>query len=203
MLQPPQNKVVIKVKDKYIQNMSNILRLSSLQNNTSIDPADFVQIVGDVVALPKTLSEEFKAFSLEGIKVGDLAIFSYQVIYDIVMKEGSDKLDFRNMITYNGEEYFLADISKIFGVIRDEKIHMINKWVMLTEYPKNVIVMQNQNKKAKGTVSSQIISGGEGIGLSIGDNVCFSPYKPQHYQINKKPFIILRQNQILGIVKNN
>ena len=198
MFNPPQNKVVIKVASKYIQHMSNILRVASLENNSSVDPADFVTIIGDVVALPKTISKEFEKFTLDGIKVGDLAIFSYQVVYDIVIKAGSDKLEFNNMITYHGEEYFLADISKIFGVIRDEQISMINGWVMLTEYPKSVIVLQNQNKKTKGTVTSKIIAGGEQLGLKEFDEVYFSPYKPQHYKINRKEFIILRQNQILG-----
>jgi len=200
MFQPPQNKVVIKVNSKYIQHMSNILRLSSLENNSSVDPADFVSIVGDVVALPKTINK--KGLEFDGLSVGDVAIFSYQVIYDIVMKEGTDKLVFRNMVDYHGVEYFLADISKIFGYIRNEQITMINDWVMLTEYPKSVIVMQNQNKKTKGTVTSKIISIQENNSLNLKetDEVMFSPFKPQHYQINKKPFIILKKQHILGKV---
>jgi len=206
MLQPPNDKVVIRVKDKYVQHMSNILRLSSLENNTSIDPADFVSITGEVVSLPKSVSQKNKGFSIEDIKIGDIAIFSYQVIYDIIYKAETDKLEFRNMITVNDKEFFLADITKIFGVIRDEEIIMINGWVMLTEYPKSVIIMQNQSKKVKGTVQSEILNIGKPktketpIDAKKGDTVCFSPYKPQHYNINKKEFIILRQNQILGKV---
>jgi len=200
MIQPPNDKVVIKVNSKYIQHMSNILRLSSLENNSSVDPADFVSIVGDVVSLPKTINKKGLAF--DGLSVGDVAIFSYQVIYDIIMKEGTDKLVFRNMVDYHGTEYFLADISKIFGYIRNEQITMINDWVMLTEYPKSVIVMQNQNKKTKGTVTSKIISIQENNSLNLKetDEVMFSPFKPQHYQINKKPFIILKKQHILGKV---
>lgn len=206
MLQPPLDKVVIKVKDKYVQHMSNILRLSSLENNTSIDPADFVSITGEVVSLPKSVSPKNKGFSIEDIQVGDIAIFSYQVIYDIIYKAETDKLEFRNMITVLDKEFFLADITKIFGVIRNEEIIMINGWVMLTEYPKKVIIMQNQSKKVKGTVQSEILNIGKNkvdmptIDAKRGDTVCFSPYKPQHYNINKKEFIILRQNQILGKV---
>jgi len=204
MIQSPCDKVLVKVKDKYTQKMSNILRLASLQNNTSIDPADFVNIVGEVVSLPKSISPFNEGFSTKGINVGDMAIFSYQVIYDIILKAETDKLEFRNMITYNGEEYFLADITLIFAVIRDEEIKMINGWVMLNEYKKSVILMQNQNKKTKGTVTSDILfindskSNEKAINVNNGALVYFSPYRPQHYHINGKPFIILRQNQILG-----
>ena len=204
MFQPPNDKVVVKVKDKYTQKMSNILRLASLQNNTSIDPADFVNIVGEVVSLPKSISKQNEGFSTKGIKVGDMAIFSYQVIYDIILKAETDKLEFRNMITYHGEEYFLADITLIFAVIRNEEIKMINGWVMLNEYKKSVILMQNQNKKTKGTVTSDILyindskENDAAINVNSGEIVYFSPYRPQHYHINGKPFIILRQNQILG-----
>jgi len=198
MFQPAHDKIVVKVASKHVQNITDILRLSALQNNTSIDPADFVNITGEVIQLPKKVSNE--VFLMDNIKVGDMAIFSYQVIYDILYKAETDKFEYRNMVTYNGEEYFLADIAKIFAVIRNKEIMMINGWVMLTEYPKSIIVMQNQNKKAKGTVESQIMYIEPKSGLKSGDNVLFSPFKPQHYQINDKPFIILKKSHILGKV---
>lgn len=205
MFQPTENKVLVKVGNKHIQSISNILRLSAIQNNTSIDPADYVSITGDVIALPKRIfGIGYEGFSTDNIYEGDVAIFSYQVIYDILYKAATDKFEYRNMVTYEGEEYFLADIRNIFGVIRGGDIYMVNGYVMLTEYPKGIIVLQQSSKKVKGTTHSTVMHIGNPktdeipIDVVSGDEVLFSPTKPQHYKIGDKPFIILRQNQILG-----
>lgn len=208
MFQPTENKLVIKVASKHVKAITNIVKLSALQNNTTIDPADFVNITGEVVALPKRITNdiEHEGFSLQDIYEGDLAIFSYQVIYDILYKAATDKFEYRNMVTYKGEEYFLADITKVFGVVRGGDIIMVNGWVMLSEYPAGVIVMQQSSKKIRGTTRSEIMHIGKAktnqtcIQAKQGETALFSPYKPQHYKINEKPFIILKQSQILGIL---
>lgn len=206
MFQPSENKIVIKVASKYIKHISDITRLSALQNNTSIDPADFVNITGEVVMLPKTISNkrEYEGYSTNDIYVGDVAIFNYQVIYDMLYTKETDKFTFRNMVIYEGEEYFLADITKVFGVIRGGDIYMINGYVMLSEYPRGIIMLQQSSKKVKGTTNSEVMHIGKPrlnqtpIDVNSGDTVYFSPYHPQHYKIKDKPFIILRQNQIFG-----
>ena len=206
MLQPIENKVLVKVTNKYIQAVTDILRLSALQNNTSIDPADFVQIQGEIVALPKSISNnrEYQGFTTNDIYEGDIAIFSYQVIYDILYKAETDEFKFRNLVYYEGQEYFMADIKHIFGVIRGGDIYMVNGYVMLAEYPNAIIVLQQSSKKVKGTTHSKIMHIGKPkehktmIDAASGDEVLYSPYYPQHYKINDKPFIILRQDQILG-----
>jgi co-chaperonin GroES (HSP10) len=208
MFQPAENKVVVKVATKYIHNITNITRLSALQQGASIDMGDLVQIVGEIVSLPKQIKEakEYVGYSLDNIKVGDTGIFSYQVIQDTTYIEDEDKVIYKNMIVYEGQEYFLVDITRLFGVIRDGNIIMLNGYVMLSEYPQNILLLQNQSKKAKGTVISEILYIGNPktteleLSLQQGDNVCFSPFYPQHYQINNKKFIILQQNHIFGVV---
>ncbi len=206
MFQPPENKILVKVNSKYTKVISDITRLSAMENNTSIDMADYVSIQGDVVALPKRISNkpEYEGYSTNDIYEGDIAIFSYQVVFNMGYNKENDKVTFKNMVMYKGEEYFLADIRNIFGVIRGGDIYMVNGYVMLTEYPKGIIMLQQSSKKVKGTTNSQVMHIGKPrthqnfIDVASGDTVYFSPYHPQHYKIGDKPFIILRQNQILG-----
>lgn len=206
MFQPPENKVVIKVVNKFIKAITNIHKISSIQNDTTINPSDYVTICGEVVALPKrvTNDREHEGFTTNDIYVGDKAIFSFQVISDIVYKMEQEKVVYMNMVVYKGIEYFLADINLIFGVIRGGDIYMINGYVMLNEYPVGLIHLLNSSKKVKGTTSSKVMHIGNPrthhtmIDVKSEDEVLYSPLKPQHYQINGKPFIILRQNQILG-----
>jgi co-chaperonin GroES (HSP10) len=205
MFQPIENKIVVQVVQKHTQAISNILRLSALQNNSTIDPADFVTITGEVMALPKRIhGTGYEGFTTEDIHVGDIAIFSYQVVFDVLYRVETETVEYKNMAVYKGKEYFLADITNVFAVIRGGDIIMVNGYVMLSEYPAGIIVLQQSSKKVKGTTHSTVMhigkpkSNATQIDVRGGDEVLFSPFKPQHYQVNGKPFIILRQNQILG-----
>ena len=206
MIQPTHNNVLIKVKHKYIKNITSILKRAAIQNGASVDPNECVNILGEVIMLPKKITNDntHKGYTIDGIKIGDTAIFSYQVIYDLISTELETPF-YRNMIFYKGEEYFVADITKIFGVIRNEEIIMINGYVMTTAFRENVIIVPQSAKKIKGTVYANIISigatknGGVGINANKGDLVYFSPLYAQKYQINDKPFCIIKQNRILGV----
>lgn len=207
MFQPIQNKILVKVNHTFTKNATDIQRLAALENNTTIDPADYVTICGEIVALPKTISntKEYEGYSLDGIFVGDTAIFSYQVIYNLQYYAEQDKIVYKNEIIYEGQRYFQVDISLLFGVIQGGQIKMLNGWVMLDEYPASLIVLDNQSKKMRGTVTSEINYIGSSrkhektIRAKRGDLAYFSPFYPQHYQINGKRFIILPQKHILGV----
>ena len=151
MIQSPENNVIVKVKTKYIGNISKILQLSSIQNGASVDSVDLVNIIGEVVSLPRTISNKigYKGFSTKDINIGDTAIFSYSIIHDFVIpSEDADPI-YRNRMFYKGEEYFLADITKIFGVIRDGEIKMINGYVMASTFSESVLVLPSALKKLK------------------------------------------------------
>ncbi len=158
--------------------------------------------------MPKRIhGSEYEGFTTDNIYVGDTAIFSYRVICDILYRVEEEKLEYNNMVVYKGIEYFLCDIKHVFGVIRGGDIYMVNGYVMLGEYPNGIIVLQNSSKKVKGTTSSEVMHIGNPrtnklqIDVVSGDTALYSPFKPQHYHINFKPFIILRQDQIVGKLK--
>lgn len=206
MIQSAQNNVIVKVATDYIGNISDLLKRSAIQNNSSVDPVDYVNIVGEIISIPKSISNkrDYEGFSTKDIKVGDTAIFSYAVIYSLVTQEEGAEPIYKNKIKHNGKEYFLADIRNIYGVIRNGGIIMVNGYVMLSEYEKSKIVMAASYKQSKGVVKSKVMHIGNckenamPISVIQGDTVFFNPSKSQHYQINNKPFIILNQSQILS-----
>lgn len=89
MLQSTQNNVIVEVAHKYIAHISNLMRIASIQQGASVDPSQFVNIMGTVHSIPKSISDkrEDKGFTTDNIQVGDTAIFSYLVIYDLIMDE--------------------------------------------------------------------------------------------------------------------
>lgn len=208
MIQAITNNVIVQPKTKYVKHISDIAKRAALQNDSSINPADCVQIIGEVISLPKNISPFalYKGFSTKDIRVGDTAIFSYRVIFDMVeVPHGQDPI-YKNILPYENKEYFLADIKHIFGVIRDRQIIMVNGWVMLTEIEQSKIIIPHGAKKAVQAAHSNIIHIGHsrthlpGIKAIEGDEVFFKANHAQHYEINGKKFLILPQEKIFGRV---
>jgi len=206
MIQSPENNVMVKVKTKYIGNISKILQLSSIQNGASVDSVDLVNIMGDVVSLPKTISNKigYEGFSTKDIQVGDTAIFSYSIIHDFVIPAEDADPVYRNRMMHKGEEYFLADITKIFAVIRDGEIIMINGYVMASTFTESTLVLPSTLKKLKKAAQTEVMhienskTTEAAIDVDQGDIIYFNSMTAQKYQINNKPFSIISQNKIFG-----
>lgn len=201
-IQSAVNRVVVQVETKYVRNFTSILRMAAIQNNTSIEPADYVNIVGKVISAPKSISNkrEYEGFSQHDIKPGDTVIFSNQVIYSFVQTDPEAEPIYRNLVWYKGQEYFFADITHIFAVIRDGEIRMQNGYVMVENMEKQAKIYVPQNIKKKISSATAIVSNVDKNNpeLKIGDIVYFNPNVIQLYQINGKPFGILSDRHILG-----
>lgn len=206
MIQAPENKVIVYPKTKYTKYITDIMKRSSIQNGATVDPADIVNITGEIISVPKTISssKDYEGYTTDNIQIGDVGIFSYKVIYDLYIKQEHGEPIFRNQINYNGKEYFSCDIRNLFAVIRDGEIIMLNGFVMLEEYEAKRIILPANLKNQKDATCSAILYIGENrshlpkIHAFPKDLVFYNSNKAQHYQINEKKFIILQQDRILG-----
>ena len=206
-LETPCNNIIVKVKTKYIGNISNILKISAIEHGSSVDSVDLVNIVGEVVGLPRKIQTEkvgYKGFSADEIKIGDTAIFSYNIIHDFKITAPEEDPVYRNRFFYKGQEYFVADITKVFGVARGEDVVMINGYTMLGEFTESQLIIPAQLKKLKKASETLVQHIGlpktheKGIDVKQGDTVFLNSMTAQKYQIAGKKFTILQQNKILG-----
>jgi co-chaperonin GroES (HSP10) len=205
-LKSPANKLIVYPKSRFAKNISDLMKRASIENGATVDPSDCVNITGEIISLPDYISptNDYKGFSTKDLKVGDVAIFSFRVIYDYVIKKEGEEPVLKNSIVTNDKEYFLCDIRHVFGVIRDGQIIMVNGWVMLDEFEPSKIILSASLKKQKNATASRILYIGSSrthlkkIDAQPGDMVFYNSMKAQHYQINDKKFIILPQNLILG-----
>jgi co-chaperonin GroES (HSP10) len=206
MIEAPENKLIVYPKVKYVKNITDLMRRSAIQNGASVDPTDVVNIVGEVVSIPKTISKtkDYEGYTTSNIKIGDVAIFSYKVIYDLIIKQENGNPVYRNMLSYQGKELFSCDIRNLFGVIRDGEIIMLNGYVMLADFELPKIIVSASLRKQKNTTKSEILYIGdskthlEPINMKQGDIAVFDGGKAAHYQINDKKFVILQQDRVLG-----
>lgn len=206
MIQAAKNKLFVEVEHKSIKNISNLMKISAIENNSSVHLEDYVNIVGTIVSLPKMIDteKEYANFSLDNIKVGDKAIFSHSVISEMILPNPESDWLHKNRVWYEGKELFSVDITRLFGVIRNGEIIMVNGYVMLTQYTDRKILLPTHMKKTKGNVTSDIMYIGEPqkgmptLSVKQGDTVFYNPFKATKYQINGKPFVITQQHHILG-----
>lgn len=211
MFQPPVNTVLLSIGDVFVKQYGAIARTSAMYSqNSDINAADMVNIVGEIVALPKGIKEDklglggLKGFSTKDMKVGDTAIFRYDVIHSY----SSDNKRFKNMFWYGKREYWSANIETIFGVIRQGQIIMVNGYCMLEslDNPVNIILPHSmKNIDGIGTALLSVIGNNRthlpNINAESGDTVFFNPRKLQKYEIGRKKFGILNQSQIFGVSK--
>lgn len=208
MIQSPEDKIIVTVASKYIKHFGSLTKRLSITDATSVHLEDFANIIGTVVSLPKGLSKKVvdAGYSIDGIRVGDKLIFAFNVIFDFYQKEPDGEPIYRNRISYNAKDYWLADITKVFAIIRNEEIIMINGFVMATPFPEDRLFTQPGQKISRVSKSSEVMHVGnprtteKPISIKTGDTIYYNPKKTQKYEINGKPFIILTQQQVFGKV---
>lgn len=205
MLQPPFNNVLLKIGDIFVRQYGAIAKTSVLYApGSDINPADMVNIVGEVVALPKAITSKdptLKGYSTKDIQIGDTAIYRFDVIFSFT----SDNTRYKNMFWYRKNEYWAADIHKIFAVIRKGEIIMVNGYCMVEKYsnPSHIIIpnhVKNAIEIGQATLTGigNPLTHLERIEASAGDTIFYNPLKLQKYEIGKKKFGILKQTDIMG-----
>ncbi len=206
MIQAAQNNLFIKIDTLYIGNITSILKVAAIQNGSSVDPAEIVNIMGEVISIPKTITTDkrgYAGFSTKDIRVGDIAIFRFDLIYDFRDVSKTAKT-YKNRIWFKGTELWSCDIQKVFGVIRDGEIIMVNGYMMITDFVPNKIILSQSNGRVRTAQTSEVMHIGSPktnenpISVERGDKVFYNSNLAARYQIKGKPFRIIQQDKILG-----
>lgn len=202
----PLNNVLVTIDSKFTQNVTNAIRMANLNPNVQINPADYCQIIGDIVSVPRGTSKriDYSGYSLDGIRVGDVGIFSYTVVYSFI-ELGNNEATYKNCFWYKGKDYWKVDIQSLYGVIRGKEIIMMNGYCMIENLePESPIVLLEKDKKNNRAQSATLthigknLTGMKQIEAQVGDTVFFNPSKAVKYNIGDKHFAIIRQRDILG-----
>lgn len=211
MVQSAYNNIIVTISAKWLKNFTDIMRNAQIAES-KLNPADLVQVVGDVVSIPKKIADrlDYKGFGVDGIKVGDVAIFRFDVIFNFLKQPAKDTPVYKNELFYKGKSYWNVDVQKLFAVIRDGEIIMQNGYVMVEDFgEQSAIILPQHMKKIIKTVSVKVIHIGKPktnekeLGVKQFDTVYFHPKLAQHYRIGEKKFAIIKQSQILGFELSN
>lgn len=207
MFQAPINNVVVKFDKKYIKNITGMINMAHV-HNANINPADYVNTICEVISIPQKITtdiREYTGFSTQDIYEGDTAIVRYDVIADFIHRQGEELPTMRNELWYKGQTYFVADIIKVFGVIRGGDIYMVNGYCMVEDIePESQLILAQRLKGVSKVRSATLTAIGNPlthqrkIDALPGDRVYFPKNQIQIYQANGKPYGIVHQSKILG-----
>ena len=209
------NNVIVTMKRRTVADLYNVIKMANMNPGHQINPADYVNIVGQVVGLPRSVCKrmDYKGFSTKDIRVGDTVIFSYLVVYSFNEGENGEAVH-SNAFMYAGKEYWNVDIQNVFAVIRDGQIIMVNGYCMLQDVapPTQIILLSDETKKVVQASKSFLsyignnLEGQKSIAAASGDDVYVDHRRVQHYKLFvetdtgqvEKPFAICRQKDIYG-----
>lgn len=197
-IQSPVNNCLVQIEKRY-QDKNGQIKI-----DTTWRPEEFATLEGIVHSAPTRVENDQHRTVIGSLKKGDKIIFSYSIVYDYESQPDDDTPVYKNLIIYNGEEYWKVDMGEIFCKLGlDNSIEMITDHVLLEMFPvENIafsevgLVLPGQNTDHLGIVKAVP----ENINLSVrvGDTVCFEPRFAQKYNILGREHIVIPARRVLS-----
>lgn len=211
----PLNNVYVTIEKKFY---NTIVFESGIKlfRDTGFHPEENAMLEATVVSVPKSIMHRPDYDGLTADLVpGDKILMRYDVVFSYVNQPDRDTPIYKNVLLWQGNEYWKCDIQKIFGIIRKDRIDMLNGYVLCdnnveeekplilivpeTSSPINYAIPKNcdvlQVKYVDAPLQGQIA-----LPVGPGDFIYCLPGVVQSYEINLVPFYIIKQSHIVGKV---
>lgn len=189
----PVNKLLVTIEKKYQDKEGNLLI------DTSFAPEEYATLKGVVVSVPDKVEDVYYKGHIDQIaKLGDEIWFGYGVVYDYeVYREGETPV-YRNLIQFEGEEYWAVRYEEVFCVVRNGEILMPTQHVLLS--PVQVATISGaltslEKPKDRGRV---IAVPEMDISCKEGDIVPIEKEFTQEYIIFGKPHYIMPVRRLIA-----
>lgn len=203
------NHLILQLARPYQEDLYNAIRMSNIDPGSQVNEADYATISGKIIAVPRTICNrrDYNGFSTDDIRVGDTAIFSYVVVHSFQESQTGDAT-FANEFRIGRYCYWRCELTQVFGVVRGGEILMKNGYVMVEEVKKPTIFqMPTETKVQENATLTKIIAIGSNtvgkatIDAHAGDTIAVNYKKCSPYKLNGKTFSIVKQKDILAVVK--
>jgi co-chaperonin GroES (HSP10) len=177
MLQAAENYVLVEIEKKFQDNAGGIFI------DTTWTPEEHTTLEGVVVMPPVRVKSDYYRKITGTVEKGDKIFFSYGVIFAYKTQPDDDTPVYKNLVIYEGKEYWKVDMGEIFCV---------NGERMVTE---NLLIEPIDDETG-------IVKAMPDIKLScnVRDVVCFEPRFVQKYNIFGKEHYIIPSRRVLATV---
>lgn len=192
MIQAENNYLIVTIAKKFTDEVNGIII------STHEHPEQHVTLQGIVHSIPKRIAErmDYEGFTTEDIQIGDTIMFRYAVIYSYAKQASNEAPVYKNMMFVKGKEYWRVDLLHVLARIRDGKLKMVNGKIMVAPFEEQsrIIVPEYMKKVPTRLISSEVTHG-----KWEGQKVIFDKKKAEQYKVGHYEFVILREDQVLGI----
>lgn len=182
MLQASINYVLVEIEKKF-QDQQGLIFI-----DTTWTPEEYATLEGVVVSAPVRTQSDLHRTITGSVKQGDKTFFSYSVIFDYKLQPEDDTPVYKNLIIYEGKEYWKVDMGEIFCTVdKDGKLNMVTDNILLDPIEEDL-----------GRVEAMP----DNINLScnVRDVVCFEPRYVQKYNIFGKEHYVIPSRRVLAKV---
>ena len=178
MIHAPENYILCEIEKKF----------QDIDGNILIDPTWFPEehatLEGKVVSIPiRTNSDGYRKI-IGSVEIGNKIFFSYAVIFNYKLQPEDDTPIYKNLIIYEGKEYWKVNIDEIFFKSINGKV------IMITD---NVLV--NPISEESGVVVSVPYMP---INYKVGDNIIFEAAFVQPYKFFGQTYFIIPCRRVIA-----
>lgn len=177
MIQAPENFVLVEIERKFQDQQGGILV------DTTWFPEEHATLEGIVRSAPvKILCDGYRQI-IGTVKAGDRVFFSYGTIFNYTLQPDDDTPVYKNLIIFEGQEYWKVHISEVFFKMTDG-IEMITN---------NVLVIPRSE-------DSGFVEGVGKIGVNCkkGDTIFFEPQFAQQYSFFEQSYFIIPASRVIA-----
>lgn len=182
MIYAAQNYVLTSIEKKFQDQQGNIFI------DTTWTPEEYTTLEGIVVSAPvRTKSDSHRKIT-GTVKHGDNIFFSYSIIFDYASQPDKDTPVYKNLVLYQGNEYWKVDMGEIFCKVNaDGSLEMVTENILL-------------EPKTEDTGIIKAMPNNINLSCNVRDEVCFEPRFVQKYNIFGGEHYIIPARRVLAKV---
>lgn len=194
MIQAPENYVLVEIEKKFQDEDGGILI------DPTWNPEEYATLEGVVISAPVRTSSDNCRTVTGDVKNGDKVFFSYGVVFDYKEQPNNENPVYKNLVIYEGKEYWKVDMGEIFCKVTDKGVEMVTEnvliepWHPVTSMDFKGIHIQQVYKKETGIVRGI----NSNINCEIGDKICFEERFVQEYNVFGKIHYIIPLRRVIA-----
>ncbi len=197
MIRCPLDRLLVTIDKKYQDKQGNLFI------DTTFQPEEYATLKGTVVSVPDRVTEEYWKGSIDQLaRVGDEIWFSYGVVFDYAVHREGETPIYKNLIVFEGEEYWSVRYEEAFCIVRDGKILVPTQHVLMIPVEKDAQPTGGLISLIKSTVHedrAMVLAMPEmEINCQPGDIVAIEMDFVQKYIMFDKPHYIIPTRRLIA-----
>ena len=195
MIKSPENYVLVEIEKKFQDENGGILI------DPTWHPEEFTTLEGTVASAPASYKSDLVRKILGTVAEGDKIIFSYSVVFEYDLQPEDETPIYKNLLIYEGREYWKVHAGEIFFKITDSGLEMITDNILIEPTPtSDTEDYGGFTVTATSEKNTGIVAGMPNVNISCkkGDRVFFEPQFVQEYSFFNKPYYIIPARRLIA-----